>query len=336
MVSLILLISAVIFFVLVAGFFAGAETGMYQLSRLRLRMGVESGRLTFVLLDRIMGDSTTLLHSMLIGNNLGHYLATSFVTYALLKHVAFEYAAELSATLIAAPVLLIFSEMLPKSLFFYRADTLMPWCGPLLFVSHKIFTFCGAVPVLNILSRLFVKVTGPAVPAKAVISAVHRPHISAIAEDTRQECVLSSVQTEMLARLATLSNIPIRSVMIPLDKIESVPLSTDKAQLLNKLKECDFTRLPVYDRWPANIVGYISIYGCLAGAREFTDLSEFIEPIRKLDCDTLVTRAIDVMQNENHKVVLVTRPTRYSTQNPVGLITMKDLVEELLGELAEW
>jgi len=181
-----------------------------------------------------------------------------------------------------------------------------------------------------------VKLTAPAVPAKTVISAAHRPHIGAIAEHTQQECVLSSVQTEMLTRLATLSNIRIRSVMIPLNKIESVPVSTDNARLLDKLKECGFTRLPVYDRWPANIVGYINIYRCLAGDKEFMDLSEFTEPIRKLDSDTLVTRAIDIMQKENQKVVLVTRTTRYSSQNPVGLITMKDLVEELLGELAEW
>lgn len=336
MVNVILLIAAVILCIALGALFGGAEIGLYQLSRLRLRIGAQRGTLSFVLLEKVMRDSTALLHSLLIGNNLAHYLATSFITYAMLKLVTLEYTAELYATLIAAPVLLIFSEILPKTLFFYRADTLMPWCATLLFISHKIFTFCGAVPVLNGASGLFVKMTGSPVAAKTVISAVHRPHISAIAEDTRQECVLSSVQTEMLTRLASLSYIHVRSVMIPLNKIESVPLSTDKAQLLNKLKECNFTRLPVYDRWPANIVGYINIYDCLASAKEFTDVSDFIEPIRKLDSDTLVTGAIDIMQKENHKVVLVTKTTRYKTQSPVGLITMKDLVEELLGELAEW
>jgi len=336
MVNVILLISAVILCIAFGALFGGAETGLYQLSRLRLRIGAQRGTLSFVLLEKVMQDRTALLHSLLAGNNLAHYLATGFITYAMLKLVTLEHAAELYATLIAAPVLLVFSEILPKTLFFYRADTLMPWCAPLLFISHKIFTFCGAVPVLNGVSGLFVKMTGPPVPAKAVISAVHRPHISAIAEDTRQECVLSSVQTEMLTRLATLSNIRIRSVMIPLNKIESVSLSTDKTQLLKKLKECAFTRLPVYDRWPANIIGYINIYDCLAGTKKFTHPGEFLKPIKKLDCDTLVTKAIDIMQKENHKVVLVTKTTRYKTQSPVGLITMKDLAEELLGELAEW
>lgn len=336
MVNVILLIAAVTLCIAFGALFGGAETGLYQLSRLRLRIGAQRGTLLFVLLEKVMRDSTALLHSMLLGNNLAHYLATSFITYALLKLVTLEYTAELYATAIAAPVLLVFSEILPKTVFFYRADTLMPWCAPLLFVSHKLFTFCGAVPVLNGVSGLFVKMTGSPVAAKTVISAVHRPHISAIAEDTRQECVLSSVQTEMLARLASLSNVHIRSVMTGINKVETVPLNADKTQLLKKLKECGFTRLPVYDRWPANIVGYVNLYDCLAGTKEFTHPGEFLKPIKKLDCDTLVTTAIDIMQKENHKVVLVTRTTRYSSQSPVGLITMKDLAEELLGELAEW
>jgi putative hemolysin len=336
MINFIILILAVVFFVILAALFAGAETGMYQLSRLRLRLGIEDGKFLSVILGRTIRDSTALLHSMLIGTNLAHYLATSFITYALLKSVRNEQAAELCATLIAAPFLLVFSELIPKNIFFHHADSLMPYCAPVLFAFHKIFTWCGAVPLLNNLSRLFARLTGSAYPAETVMSAVRRPYISVVLQDTHEEGLLSTVQTDIIKRLTTLSDVRVRSVMTPLDKVQMVEKNCSSSALLNKLRQWPFSRLPVYDRWPANIVGYINIYDCLASAQPDTDLHNFIKPIKKLDADTIVTSAIDIMQAESEKIVLVTQTRRYKQHTPVGIITMKDLVEELLGELSEW
>ena len=75
---------AFMFFVVMSGLFAGAETGMYRLSRLRLRLGVEKKRLSFVMLGRCLHDSPGLLLSMLIGVNLSGYIATSIITYMFL------------------------------------------------------------------------------------------------------------------------------------------------------------------------------------------------------------------------------------------------------------
>ncbi len=86
---------------------------------------------------------------------------------------------------------------------------------------------------------------------------------------------------------------------------------------------------------PSNIVGFINVYDVLAPARNFQSVEAFLMPVRSLDADTLVTDAIEVMRREQVKMVLVTR-RRGSTDVPVGIVTMKDLVEELMGELAEW
>jgi len=70
--------------------------------------------------------------------------------------------------------------------------------------------------------------------------------------------------------------------------------------------------------------------------QEFTDLRNFTKPIRRLPADITVSDAISIMQKENQKIVLVTRVSHVGREKPVGIVTMKDLVEELLGELAEW
>ena len=336
MINHILLISVVVLSVILASLFAGAETGMYRLSRLRLRIGVEKKQLSFVILGRILGDSAALLLSMLVGTNLLYYLATSIVTYILLTHVQTEHTAEVFATLITTPILFVFAELIPKNIFFRRADSLMPHFAPFLFVSHKLLSCSGVVPFLKLVSRVFTKLAGsPALP-KTIITAAHRHHIRAIFADGYHEGLLSPAQTDIINRLPSISDINISSVMTPINKVQTADANSDNSVLLAKLKKTAFTRLPVVEHRPANIVGFINIYDCLSSKENFTDLYDFIKPIRKLPANTIVSDAINIMQSERLKIVLVTRPGRTGREKPIGIVTMKDLVEELLGELTEW
>ena len=336
MISSIILILVIVLSVAAAGLFNGAETGMYRLSRLRLRLGVEKKRLSFILLGRIMHDSRGLLFSMLIGTNLAYYLATSIVTILLLNKLQSEHSAELLATLLAAPLLFVFSELIPKNIFFYRADTLMPYLSPVLFGFYKLFSWCGMVWLLKGLSGVLARLTGSPVSSKTTMTATQQSHIRAILQDTREESFLSPMQTDIIGRLVGISNVSIRAVMTPISKTWTVDVSSDRSMLLEKLKKCSFTRLPVVDRRSAGVVGFINIYDCLSWPGQFTDLYRFVKPIRKLGANTTVIDAINVVQSEKQKIILVTRAGHAGREKPVGIVTMKDLVEELIGELAEW
>jgi CBS domain containing-hemolysin-like protein len=74
----------------------------------------------------------------------------------------------------------------------------------------------------------------------------------------------------------------------------------------------------------------------LCSTGQFSSLHGFVKPIRKLSAETTVSDAIKVMQSGNEKIVLVTKAGPLGRENPVGIVTMKDLAEELLGELSEW
>ncbi|MHC4095237.1 MAG: CNNM domain-containing protein [Planctomycetota bacterium] len=322
MVNSTILILVAIFVVILSGLFAGAETGMYKLSRLRLRLGIEKKRLSSVLLGKCVHDSSALLFSMLVGNKLFRIEGT--------------HTAELSATLITAPVLLVFGELIPKNVFFYRADVLMPLFAPVLYVFHKLFTWCGVVPALKFVSGIFARLTGTHGSVKAMTSVVEKAHIKTIMAETQEEGILSSVQTDIINRLVGISHISIRTVMIPLQKVEMVDVDSNNSVLLNKLKECAFTRLLVTDKERTNIVGFISVYETLGSGEKFTDLRDFTRPIRRLHAQTTVLDAMNIMQRENQRIVLVTRMARGGRVRPIGIVTMKDVIEELIGELTEW
>jgi len=336
MINNIILILVIVLAVIGAGLFAGAETGIYQLSQLRLRLGIEKKRLLFVILGKTLRDRGALLLSMLVGNNLAHYLATSIVTYLLLRQLQEEHTAELFATIMTAPMLFVFAEMIPKSIFFYRSDTIMPCISPILFAFHKFLSWSGIVPLLRFISRTFAQLAGSPQPCEMAITAGQQSYIKAIFADTQEESILSPVQSDIINRLVNISNISIRSVMTPISKVQTVDVNSDNVALLDKLKKCPFTRLPVYERQPANIIGFINIYDCLSSTQACLNLHNFIKPIRKLSANVTVSDAINIMQSEKLKITLVMRAGHLGRERPIGIVTMKDLAEELLGELAQW
>ncbi len=318
--------------VFLAGLFAGAETGVYQLSRLRLRLGVENKKLPFVMLSRSMRDSAALLISLLLGTNLAHYFATSGMTYLVLGAVETEHRAELLATLISAPIFFIFSELIPKNLFFYRADNLMPAVSPFIYVFDKAARFCGITPLLKKLSRVHRHPGYSDAAVGRTSLSTSSGYFETILMETHEEGMLSSTQAEMVRRLGRISEMPISMVMTPMAKVPQTDVNSSKADLFELCKKYPFTRYPVYDGWAGNVIGLINIYDCLTSDKDFTSLHDMPRSIRRIPPDTTVMDAIDIMQNEKEKMMLVARQGR----RPVGIVTMKDLVEELLGELTEW
>jgi len=288
------------------------------------------------MLAKCLQDGSGLLLAILIGNNLVNYLATSIATGFFLSRIATANAAEYLAAAVTVPVLFVFGEVIPKNLFFFRADTLMPYVGPVLYAFNRILTWCGVVPVLKFISNLFTRLTGLKAASKSMITSVQRHKVHALIRETHEEGILSSVQSNILSRLVGISHVRLRSVIIPMHNVETIDVNSDRSALLSKIKKCAFTRLPVVEGPDGNIVGFVPIYEVLSLSREFADVRDFVKPIRRLDAGTTVTDAIEIMRKDNLKIVLVTRTARGGTERPIGIVTMKDLVEELLGELTEW
>jgi len=336
MISKIVLILIAALGVLLAGLFAGAETGMYRLSRLRLRLGIEKKRFAFVLLGKTLRDSQALLLALLLSTNLAYYLATSIVTYVVLKQVHGAHTAEILATAITVPIFFVFSELIPKNVFFYRADYLMPFFAPVIYVFLKAFSFCGAVPVVKLVSGLFARLGGAGAGSKTAMVASQRHSVMSIFADTREEGLLSSVQSDIVNRLVRMSHVRIRAVMTPINKVVMVELNSGTAALLSKLKKSPFSRLPVYEGSRANVVGYVNVYEALCSSEQPSEVRKFVKPIQRLGANTTVIEAINTMRTEDQRIVLVIRASSTGRERPIGIVTMKDLVEELVGELAEW
>ncbi len=336
---LIYQIAAVALLVLLAGFFAGAETGIYRLSRFRLRLGIQEHRPFFSILDKVVKDSYGTVLTTLIGNNLANYASTSIVTYIILSRTQAAHSAEFYATAVMTPLLFLCAEIIPKSMFYLHADTILPRLAPLLWFFWQLFTRLGIVRLLKSISGFLSRLFGLPPDAAEVITAGHRTRMKQIINETRDEGIVSAFQKDIMHRTVDIPAMPVREVMIPISKVVMADLQTDTARLLDILRSSPYTRLPVYSETPANIIGLINIYEVLTPGDQFDNLEQFIKPAGYLPATTSVLDAIGIMRKGNHRMMLVTPAgdrRQKTKQKPSGLITMKDLIEELTGELTPW
>jgi len=326
-------ISAVFGAVILAGFFSGTETGVYRLSRFRLRVQVERKDQLARILASVLKDSQGLIFSMLIGTNLSHYLATSFATYIFLSTAEFAGQAEFYATLLMTPVLFIFSEIIPKNLYMSRSNEMMPGLSPLLWFFYKLFTITGAVFLLKQLSKLMSYLIHSPVGATTAIKDVRTHQIRQIFHETSEEDLLSSTQSKLIGRVVEIPGLRLSQVMVPFSRIVSVEISTSRNELLEILRKCEFNKLPVYVSSKTNITGCIDILGVLSGDEDFTNLHNYVREIPAFSAEMTVLDALNVMRKNHNDMAVVNRTSVQGKTVVAGIITIKDLVEEITGEL---
>jgi len=320
----------------ISGFFAGSETGVYRLSRFRLRLGVERKLPFHSILADIIKDGQGLVLSVLIGNNLANYLATSTATYLLLSTMTSVHKAELYAILIMTPLLFVFVDIIPKSVYYYRSDTLMPRLAPFLWFCYKIFTLTGIVWLLKLISGVLNRMLRLSADSSKAITATDRHHINQIIQETRDEGILSLVQQDIMHRLVNAGSVPVQNSIIRLSGVSMVELTTNRAALLGHLRESAYRRLPVYEVDRSNIVGYVDIYEALGPREDFEGLHKMLKPIGHISSTMTVIEALSRMRDENARIALVVQESgRIKNERPkvLGIITLKDLVGELTGSL---
>ncbi|AQT69143.1 magnesium/cobalt efflux protein CorC [Anaerohalosphaera lusitana] len=319
--------------VLHGAFFSGSETGVYRLSRFKLRVGAEQHASFYGLLSRTMEDTHALVLSILIGNNLANGMATSIVTLLLVDLVGSEKAAQLYVTLIMTPVLFVFSEVIPKNIYYFRADAIMPRLAPLLWFFHKIFTWCGAVKLLSVLSRLFTRMLGTPSGGETAARAVGRSYMRQIISETHEEGILSPIQTNIMHRLVSVPTVSVGMVMMPASKVVMVNVKSGRDELMKVLEKYSYSRYPVFEHGRNHVLGFINIYETLRNDEDFHNLHRFVHKMPSLPANTSVIQAMTAMREKDQRIAIVTSGNARKSKI-VGIVTMRDLVEEITGEFA--
>ncbi len=306
--------------------FSGSEMGLYSVNRLRLRSRAEIHRPGARMLRELVRKPQRAINTILIGNNLAHYVATVCCA-ALLAARGVTRGTDLYSTIILAPLLVVFTEIMPKMLFLERADILMYKIGPWLRVAQVVF-----MPFLQLLkgvNSLFCLLTGK---AQSELEYHFTPEkLRSLLSHGAEAGLVSRYQHGMLENVLRVKNIPLSQAYIHLDQVVMAPATASRAGILKILRGNDYSRIPVYSGGRENITGLINLIDMFEVETDEDVGHALREPVY-VNTDDSVSHALYRLQRSGQQMAVVLD----AGGDAAGICTVKDLVEEIVGELYDW
>ena len=317
-----------IFFLLASAYFACCETAYTAVSRTRLQTIAESrnlkkakrARQALWVCDRFDKTLTTIL----IGNNIFHASCASLSTLLVLRQFSAEYV--VYGTLVTTIIVYLFAEMIPKSLAKAKSEPISLFFAPSMKLLVTILTPISAMfsVISKVLSRFFSSDEIQKVTEEDLISIIETIEDEGVLEPEKQALVNSAM--EFRSKLAL-------DIMIPIDQMTCVPYTMPLGELAELSRSLLYSRLPVYEGTKDNIVGILPVNQFLASyvsGRQILLRKMLLKPY-VFDCHTEIPELLQRMRlNKLHMVFLTDE-----TNRKVGLITMEDLLEELVGDIQD-
>lgn len=321
-------IALALFGLLGSALFSGLETGVYCLSRVRLnlRAAREPPDRAARSLKANLDHPSRTLATLLIGNNIFNYMGVWAIAAALHLYITSEVAVMALIVLVLTPVLLVVGESLPKELFRVGADRLTYQYVKPLAISRFVFTMTGVIPIVLMFDKIAARLTG-AHPSDAFASDA-RSRIATLLKEGATLGALTDSQTRLIDRALTLREATVRQEMIPWRSVKCASASWNRKTLMTQVRGAKHARLPLIDKG-GNVLGVLwnlDVY--LKPKATWTTLAT--EPAR-LKPTMSVRDALAALKESPAGVGIVEERGR-----PIGLITRKDLVEPLIGDVSAW
>ncbi len=314
-----------------SAFFSATETGVYSLNRVRLRVRTEQGQPAAQRLTRLMSRGEDVVITTLLGATVADYV-TTIAAAGLLLHLAVSPGwVDLWVTLILTPVALVFGAVIPKDWFRREADRMMYVCGPPLAACVALSRATGLVFVLRALTHWLMRRIDPQQEAADESALAPRSLTLQLLREGAASGNLSTLQRDLIERVMNTSQVRIGSVMIPRQRAATVPVTISRDDFLRIARMAHFSRLPAWQGDPRRIVGVINVFDVLTDPVK-RPMAEYVREVVKLSPGDRVPAALLKLQNARKPMAAV----EDKWGNCIGILTVKDLVEEIVGDLEAW
>ncbi len=305
-----------------SGFFSSSEIAFFSISQTRARSLAEEGRHGANALVRLKANPERLLITILIGNNVANIGAASVATYAATEH--FGSAGVGLATGVMTLLVLFFGEITPKSFA----------------VSNAMRFSLGAAPVIEILQRVlspFVRplehITRWILPkAKGGSGGVSEMEIRRLSQMAYLSGMIDEREQRLIEQAFLLDTTKARDAMTPRVEIFAWPETLTVGEIAAELRSLPYSRIPVYEDTVDRITGVVhlrDLYQAISSGRRLSTLRELArEPFVVPEMMPLSALLEEFQNRRIHLGIVV---DEYGGTD--GLITLEDILEELVGEI---
>lgn len=311
---------------ILSGFFSSSETALTTVNRVRLRELCENGSKKAANTLLLLNNPAKTLSTILICNNVVNLSASSLTTTMAARLFGNKYIA--LATGILTLLLLLFGEITPKTMATLNNEKLALSCsGTILFLSRVL------TPVIFIVDKLSNGILRlHKIDPVGARSAMTEFELRTIIEESVKDGVIETEEREMINNVVDLGDTTVKDVMIPRMEMTSISVDSSFEELKNIFLAEKHTRIPVYEESTDNIVGIINMkdilfYECPA---DFSIRDIMRDPAFTFEHKNTSDLLAEMRQNS---VAMMMVLDEYGST--VGLITLEDLLEEIVGEIRD-
>ena len=313
-----------------SAFFSMSETSLMAVNRYRMRNLAGKGRRSARQVLRLLSQTNQLLATILIGNNIVNTALTALITAFAIKAFGNDDEVLAIATGVAAALLIIFAEIIPKVVAANRPETIAMGASfglaPVVFVARPLVSVVnGLVCFLLNVFRL----------------KSHTDKASGLTTEELRSAVLESSgfipsqHRKILLNLFDLEDLRVDDVMVPRGRIEALDLEDDESSLMDQISTCFNNKLPVYRGELNQIVGILHVRKALAlvtkeGGFRKEMLEQAVQPAYFVPSGTHLFTQMQFFQGNRQRLAIVV--DEYGEVE--GLVTLQDIVEELVGEFS--
>lgn len=315
-----------ILLLLLSAFFSSSETALTTVNKIRMRTLSESGNKRADRVLRVTDDSGKMLSAILIGNNIVNLSASSLAT-SLAIHYFGNVGAGI-ATGILTFLILIFGEVTPKTLATIKADSIALAIAGIIDVLMKILT-----PVIFIINKLsmgllFLLRINP----KDGSQQMTEEELRTIVDVGQETGVIENEERNMIHNLFDFGDAEAKEIMIPRIDMTFVQVDATYQEVLDVFRQDMFTRLPVYEDTTDNVIGIINMKDFLLEQDDetFSVRSMLRDPYFTYEHKNTADLFLEMRKSSISLAIVL---DEYGVT--AGLITLEDLLEEIVGEIRD-
>ncbi|NCA87710.1 MAG: HlyC/CorC family transporter [Gammaproteobacteria bacterium] len=314
-------------FLVLKGFFSGSEIAIVNSDKFKMRHLAKTGDRKAALLLKMFRTPDVILGTTLVGTNVA--TVTISTLGAILAIEAFGEIGDLIGVLIMTPFLLIFGEIVPKSVFQQKADNVARAIIPILRVFSMIFY--PVVFVFSRIARFATRLVGGSSTGHTLF--ITREELSVLLDinDTGTGATPGKVDRRSIRRVIRFADTTVGQAMIPLADVVGFNEVRTTADAVQTVLKFGFNRLPVYRGNITNVKGVLTLttWDMLDPTTEERRLSEFIRPPLYLSPQQTIDQTLKLLQaREDHMGIVVDE-----FGSAIGIITMEDIFEEVVGDI---
>ena len=328
--SIISLILIILLFILIilSAFLSGSETALTAASKPRIIAKVKKGskRANFVL--KILNNKDNVISSLLLSNNLVNILASSLATAFL--YDIFGVSGIFYATIIMTALLVIFAEVLPKTYSINRPTRTSLIISPIIyFLSKILYPF---VFLINLIVKLFIKKQDY---DKKLSDLQSEEELQGVIDLYKTSNPDSEHEKDMLQSILKLNDTTVEEVFTHRKNIYSIDSSLDIVDIINSINSSRYTRIPFWKDNLENIIGLLNVRSLNINLSKHDGSKKIIfdkisKPWFIPETTNLLEQLVEFKKRKEHLAFVV---DEYGEL--LGLITLEDIIEEIVGEIVD-